>query len=197
MAALLRIAAGAGAGRDSTDEAGEETAFRTVLGETGERKRAARGKQQAAGAAPGTDSATHAHLPTSTRNTFFIIATLARLLFGVFGSSPPFLCHSVSCPRTMTYSESCQFAFVTGPRLRPVTSMLRVALFAAFEEAMAALGGRPHWAKDFALAGDAGFAARFPKWREFKALRARLDPGGLFVNEYVRRTLGLGDGDEG
>jgi hypothetical protein len=51
-----------------------------------------------------------------------------------------------------------------------------------------------NWAKIFALAGDAGFAARLPRWREFKALRARLDPGGLFVNDYVRRTLGLGDG---
>ena len=73
-------------------------------------------------------------------------------------------------------------------------------LFASFERTMASLGGRPHWAKIFALAGDAGFAARLPRWREFKALRARLDPGGLFVNDYVRRTLGLGEGagaDEG
>lgn len=70
------------------------------------------------------------------------------------------------------------------------------AFFAAFEDTMARLGGRPHWAKDFALAGDAGFAVRLPRWHDFKALRARLDPGRIFVNDYVRRTLGLGDADK-
>jgi hypothetical protein len=81
MAALLCIAAGADAGRDSTDEAGKAQTLATVLGcGSGERmhQRAALGKQQAAGAAPGTASDTHAHLPTSTRKTFFIIAPLER-----------------------------------------------------------------------------------------------------------------------
>ena len=88
------------------------------------------------------------------------------------------------------------FAFVGIVAYRPwgVDSDFR-GLFAEFEAIMAALGGRPHWAKDFALAGDAGFAARLPRWRDFKALRARLDPGRLFVNDYVRRTLGLEDAD--
>jgi hypothetical protein len=66
---------------ESTDEAREAKTLATVRGgESGERmrQRAARGKQQAAGAAPGTASDTHAHLPTSTRKTFFIIAPLER-----------------------------------------------------------------------------------------------------------------------
>ena len=79
MAALLCIAAGAGAGRGSTDQVGNGVSDRARW-RAGERtaQRAARGKQQAVGAAPGTAGATHTHLPTSTRKTFFIIAPLAR-----------------------------------------------------------------------------------------------------------------------
>lgn len=69
--------------------------------------------------------------------------------------------------------------------------------FAEFEREMAALGGRPHWAKDFALAGDAGFGGLYPRWGDFKAARAAADPHGVFVNTFVARTLGLpvGRGD--
>jgi L-gulonolactone oxidase len=63
--------------------------------------------------------------------------------------------------------------------------------FAAFERILAAHGGRPHWAKDFGLRGDAGFARAYPLWHHFKALRERVDPTGVFANAWARRTLGL------
>lgn len=65
------------------------------------------------------------------------------------------------------------------------------AYFAAFEGIMRELGGRPHWAKDFSLRGDAGFAQLYPRWADFKRLRAEMDPRGVFVNDFVRRTFGL------
>ena len=63
--------------------------------------------------------------------------------------------------------------------------------FSAFNDAMAALGGRPHWAKEFDLRGDAGFQALYPQWAAFKALRAELDPQCLWVNPWLADTLGI------
>jgi hypothetical protein len=56
---------------------------------------------------------------------------------------------------------------------------------------MAAYGGRPHWAKVFHFAGDADFERAYPRWHEWKALRASVDPTGLFVNDWAARVLGL------
>lgn len=65
--------------------------------------------------------------------------------------------------------------------------------FRAFEEAMAERGGRPHWAKDFHWSGHnpSHFSAAYPKWREFRTLRAVVDPSGLFLNPWACRALGI------
>lgn len=61
--------------------------------------------------------------------------------------------------------------------------------FRAVEEVMDAAGGRPHWGKrHFQTAGT--LARRYPDWDRFQAVRRRLDPEGVFANEYVRRVLG-------
>jgi L-gulonolactone oxidase len=31
---------------------------------------------------------------------------------------------------------------------------------------------------------------RYPEWDRFQAVRARVDPGGVFANDYTRRVLG-------
>ena len=50
-------------------------------------------------------------------------------------------------------------------------------------------GGRPHWGKrHFQTA--ATLAPRYPGWERFAAVRARLDPDGLFANAYTDRALG-------
>ena len=61
--------------------------------------------------------------------------------------------------------------------------------FRAVESIAGALGGRPHWGKrHFQTA--ATLAPRYPGWHAFRAVRARLDPGGVFANAYVDRVLG-------
>jgi len=61
--------------------------------------------------------------------------------------------------------------------------------FRAVEAIMDDYGGRPHWGKrHFQKA--ATLAPRYPEWDRFQAARARLDPGGVFQNEYARRVLG-------
>lgn len=65
--------------------------------------------------------------------------------------------------------------------------------FRAVEEIMDELGGRPHWGKrHFQTA--ATLRPRYPDWDRFQAVRARLDPHGLFANDYTDRVLGPVDG---
>jgi FAD-linked oxidoreductase len=61
--------------------------------------------------------------------------------------------------------------------------------FRVFEAVMDDYGGRPHWGKRHYQAA-ATLAGRYPGWDRFQAVRARLDPGGVFTNDYVRRVLG-------
>jgi L-gulonolactone oxidase len=61
--------------------------------------------------------------------------------------------------------------------------------FRAVEEIMAGYGGRPHWGKrHFQTA--ATLAERYPRWNDFAAARAQLDPEGSFRNDYLDRVLG-------
>lgn len=61
--------------------------------------------------------------------------------------------------------------------------------FRAVEEIMTSFEGRPHWGKrHFQSAGE--LQSRYPDWDRFQAVRARLDPEGLFRNRYTDRVLG-------
>ena len=62
------------------------------------------------------------------------------------------------------------------------------AVMALLPEIEAALppSARPHWGKLFALAGDA-VAARYPRWDDVVALRARRDPRRRFANAWTAR----------
>jgi L-gulono-1,4-lactone dehydrogenase len=63
------------------------------------------------------------------------------------------------------------------------------AYFRAVERIMDDYDGRPHWGKrHFQTA--ATLAPRYPDWDAFQAVRRRLDPDGVFTNEYVERVLG-------
>jgi FAD-linked oxidoreductase len=60
--------------------------------------------------------------------------------------------------------------------------------FAAFEREMVALGGRPHWGKQFSL-GQEELRELCPNLKAFAALREALDPQGRFDNAFLRRVL--------
>ncbi|RQO63702.1 FAD-dependent oxidoreductase [Variovorax sp. KBW07] len=50
--------------------------------------------------------------------------------------------------------------------------------------------GRPHWGKLHGL-GTAELAALYPRWHDFLALRAQLDPDGRMLNPYLRQLFGV------
>lgn len=61
--------------------------------------------------------------------------------------------------------------------------------FREVEAIMTSYEGRPHWGKrHFRTAEDLSIA--YPGWSEFRRIRARLDPKGVFANPYLDRVLG-------
>ena len=61
--------------------------------------------------------------------------------------------------------------------------------FRAVEALMDTFDGRPHWGKrHFQTA--ASLRGRYPEWEAFQAVRSRLDPKGVFANEWTGRVLG-------
>jgi FAD/FMN-containing dehydrogenase len=66
------------------------------------------------------------------------------------------------------------------------------ALFRDVEAVFLGFGGRPHWGKLHGLDA-AAIADRYPDLGAFRAIRAALDPEGVFTNGYLA-TLGLAGG---
>ncbi|MGH9209274.1 MAG: D-arabinono-1,4-lactone oxidase [Acidimicrobiales bacterium] len=63
------------------------------------------------------------------------------------------------------------------------------AYFAGVERIMDDYGGRPHWGKMHYQTSET-LASRYPRWGDFQAVRATLDPAGRFANPYLDRVLG-------
>lgn len=60
--------------------------------------------------------------------------------------------------------------------------------FRAIEPIYQPYGGRPHWGKMHTLDA-ATLATRYPRWDDFRRVRAALDPNGVFLNAYLRQLL--------
>jgi FAD-linked oxidoreductase len=63
------------------------------------------------------------------------------------------------------------------------------SFFRGVEAIMDDYDGRPHWGKRHYQSA-ATLRERYPAWDRFQAVRARLDPDGVFTNDYTRRALG-------
>jgi FAD-linked oxidoreductase len=61
--------------------------------------------------------------------------------------------------------------------------------FTLLEPIMRAHDGRPHWGKVHTRTA-ADLAPAYPRFKDFLALRDRLDPDRVFANDYLRRVLG-------
>jgi FAD/FMN-containing dehydrogenase len=61
--------------------------------------------------------------------------------------------------------------------------------FDLFESIAGAVGGRPHWGKMHSLDAET-LRARYPRFDDFVALRAKVDPDRRFANPYLDRVLG-------
>lgn len=61
--------------------------------------------------------------------------------------------------------------------------------FRAVEQIMADYDGRPHWGKRH-FQSSKTLERLYPRWDDFRQVRARLDPAGRFRNPYTDRVLG-------
>ncbi|HEY7413585.1 MAG TPA: D-arabinono-1,4-lactone oxidase [Ktedonobacteraceae bacterium] len=57
--------------------------------------------------------------------------------------------------------------------------------FQHIEEIFRRYNGRPHWGKIHTRSAEE-MAALYPRWHDFRRVRAELDPQGMFLNEYLR-----------
>ncbi len=62
--------------------------------------------------------------------------------------------------------------------------------FAAIEPIMRKHDGRPHWGKLHTLTATE-LAPLYPRWKDFLAVRAELDPEGKFLNPYLKSVFGV------
>ncbi|HEX6390091.1 MAG TPA: D-arabinono-1,4-lactone oxidase [Solirubrobacteraceae bacterium] len=69
------------------------------------------------------------------------------------------------------------------------TGMEFETYFRAVEEIMDGYDGRPHWGKRHYQSA-ATLRERYPQFDRFLAVRDRLDPDRVFLNDYTRRVLG-------
>jgi FAD/FMN-containing dehydrogenase len=60
--------------------------------------------------------------------------------------------------------------------------------FDDIEPIFRAYEGRPHWGKVHTM-GAEELRALYPRWDDFREVRARLDPHGVFLNPYLRRLF--------
>ena len=61
--------------------------------------------------------------------------------------------------------------------------------FDLFESIVSTVDGRPHWGKMHTLDAET-LAKRYPRFEDFRRVRAEVDPAGRFDNDYLRRVLG-------
>lgn len=60
--------------------------------------------------------------------------------------------------------------------------------FDDMEPVLRGFGGRPHWGKKHSLRA-AELAELYPEWDRFQSIRRRLDPDGVFMNDYLTEFL--------
>lgn len=65
----------------------------------------------------------------------------------------------------------------------------RERYYEAFEWLMKEMGGRPHWAKNFATVTKKDISAMYPEIDEWRRIRDEVDPDGMFLGDWHRRLL--------
>lgn len=64
--------------------------------------------------------------------------------------------------------------------------------FNDIEPILRAYDGRPHWGKKHTMTSSE-LQPHYPQWDEFRRIRRRMDPHGVFLNDYLRELLGEED----
>jgi FAD/FMN-containing dehydrogenase len=60
--------------------------------------------------------------------------------------------------------------------------------FRTLEPVFREFGGRPHWGKKHTLQNKE-ISSLYPRWNDFLAFRKKMDPDGIFLNEYLEKQI--------
>jgi FAD/FMN-containing dehydrogenase len=60
--------------------------------------------------------------------------------------------------------------------------------FRTIEPVFRDFGGRPHWGKKHTLQSNE-ISVLYPRWNDFLAVRKKMDPDGLFLNEHLEKQI--------
>jgi FAD/FMN-containing dehydrogenase len=71
---------------------------------------------------------------------------------------------------------------------QPAQGQRSVPYFHHIEAIFKRYQGRPHWGKMHTQT-TGNLAALYPRWHDFRRIRAALDPQGIFLNDYLRRLF--------
>ncbi len=75
-------------------------------------------------------------------------------------------------------------------RLKRFRGIEQDSIAKTFADVMERHDARPHWGSPHGQDASA-LAGLYPRWQDFIDLRARLDPRGVFLNDYLSRLLGV------
>jgi len=74
-------------------------------------------------------------------------------------------------------------------RLKRFRGIEQAPIASTFADVMERYDARPHWGSAHGK-GASALAPLYPRWADFLALRSRLDPHGVFLNDYLSGLLG-------
>ena len=119
--------------------------------------------------------------------TILRIARERRDLGRVYQSSPIALRFVQASPAHLSMMNGCDTMMIELIGLNGNDG--GIELLKAYEEALYALGGRPHWGHINTLSGSGGFVeSMYPRYRDWMDVRARLDPDGVFDSPFTKRV---------
>ncbi|MGH2897369.1 MAG: D-arabinono-1,4-lactone oxidase, partial [Solirubrobacteraceae bacterium] len=119
--------------------------------------------------------------------TIFRVAAERRELGQVYQSSPIALRFVRASPAYLSMMQGRDTMMIELIQLNGNDGGME--LVKAYEEALYALGGRPHWGHVNTLSGSHGFvASMYPRLGDWLDVRARLDPDGVFDGPFTKRV---------
>jgi len=119
--------------------------------------------------------------------TIFLVAAERRALGQVYQSSPIALRFVKASPAYLSMMHGRDTMMIELIGLNGNDG--GIELLKAYEEALYALGGRPHWGHINTLTGSHGFVeSMYPRLGDWMDVRTRLDPGGVFDSAFTKRV---------
>ena len=117
----------------------------------------------------------------------FEVAAERRRLGGIYQSSPIALRFVKASPAYLSMMHGRDTMMMELIQLRGNDGGYE--LLGAYEEALYALGGRPHWGQVNTLTGSHGLiASMYPRYEDWQCVHRRMNASGVFDSPFSRRT---------